>query len=142
LGFKTAQYFPKGNKIIGTKEPYFIMTFHAVDKSDSRNLIIQSRSFKSGIGLKSVGSYEVAVLGSSDGDKNKTCIQSNWERGRANTKNTHFHFEISKWEEKGNFVLVSGKFSGELQGLNFLGIKCPNIKITNGKFSDLMVEIN
>jgi hypothetical protein len=140
IGYKTAQYFPNGNDFFKSKESIFIITFNSTE-SDKRNFVIQAKSFKPIVANHSKANIEFALMGSPNGDKNNSCIQSNWKNGQANTVHTPFTFYITKWEDMGDHAILSGTFSGTLYGFNMLGIKCPDVTISDGIIKDVKVEI-
>lgn len=144
--FKSSSYFPTGNSLLKTSQPYLIISFKSSVGKDNRQITLINPNFKTGKGILNKNSFEIAISGSEDGNPANSCIASNWEGGNANTKHSDFYFEFTKWEDKGSYILCSGIYHGKLYGFNpmkgLTGTLCKDVTITEGSFEDLKVEKN
>ena len=87
----------------------------------------------------------MVISGDANGIKEKACLQSNWKNGEAHTVHTDFYLEFTIWEDKGDHIIASGKYSGKLYGLNLfgglIGKSCGDYAILNGEFNGLKIEV-
>ena len=62
----------------------------------------------------------------------------------AKLQKTDFYFEITGFEDKGDHIILSAKYSGKLYGLNLfkglIGASCKDVVIKNGVINNLKVE--
>lgn len=142
--YKSSTYFPKGNPLIKTTKPYLILSFKAAQSPDDRQLTLIHKEAKPGVGILDKQHYELVLSGSKDGIPENACLISNWKDGAANTQKTDFHFEITKFEDKGDHIILSAKYSGKLFGLNLfkdlIGASCQDVMIKDGVINNLKVE--
>jgi len=142
--YKSSTYFPKGNPLVKTTKPYLILSFKAAQSPDDRQLTLIYKEAKPGVGILDKQHYELVLSGSKDGIPENACLISNWKDGAANTQKTDFHFEITKFEDKGDHIMLSAKYSGKLFGLNLfkglIGASCQDVMIKDGVINNLKVE--
>lgn len=142
--YKSSSYFPNGNSLLKTKNPYLIISFKAANAPDDRQLTIQFENIKPKIGKLDKNSFEFVISGDEQGVKENACFQSNWKNGQANTTHTDFYFECTKWEDKGDHLILSAKYSGTLYGLNLFkglsGTSCKDLQIKDGEIKNLKIE--
>ena len=142
--FHSSSYFPAGNSLVNTTQPYLIISFKSGRKPDDRQFTFVHKDAEPRVGLLDTKNFEMVISGSQDGIKENACIVSNWKNGQANTQKTDFYFEVTRFEEKGDHILLSAKYSGKLRGLNFLvgltGATCKDITIQNGEINNLKIQ--
>lgn len=142
--YKSSTYFPKGNPLVKTTKPYLILSFKAAQSPDDRQLTLIHKDANLGVGLLDKKHYELVLSGSKDGISENACLISNWKDGAANTQKTDFYFEITKFEDLGDHVMLSAKYSGKLFGLNMfkglIGSSCQDVVIKDGVIHNLKVE--
>lgn len=142
--FKSSSYFPKGNHLINSTKPYLILSFKAAQSPDDRQITLIHKDTKIGVGVLDKMNYELVLSGSKDGIHENACLISNWKDGAANTEKTDFYFEIKKFEDKGDHIILSAKYSGKLFGLNLfkglIGSSCKDVVIKDGTINNLKVE--
>jgi hypothetical protein len=143
--FKSSSYFPNGENLLKTKEPYLIISFRSASTPDDRQLTIQMKGIRPKKGILNKNDFEFVVSGDANGIPEKACFQSNWKDGKANTAHTDFFLEFTKWDDKGDHIVASAKYSGKLYGLNLfsslIGKSCSDYMIENGEFQDLHIEV-
>jgi hypothetical protein len=114
-------------------------------ENDDRLITLSIPDYKGGSGVVDKDAFEFLFSGKENGNRNE-CLVSNWLNGQANTKRAPFHFEFTKWEDNGSYILVSAKYYGKLNALNLLsgliGKTCDDINIVDGKITDLKLEKN
>ena len=142
--YKSSTYFPKGNPLVKTTKPYLILSFKAAQSPDDRQITLIHKEAKPGVGILDKQHYELVLSGSKDGIPENACLISNWKDGAANTQKTDFNFEITKFEDKGDHIMLSAKYSGKLFGLNLfkglIGASCQDVMIKDGVIDNLKVE--
>ena len=142
--YNSSVYYPNGNSFMKTTQPYLTISFKSAQKPDDRQITLVHKNAKMGKGVLDKNNFEVLLSGSADGVASNSCLVSNWKNGKANTEKTDFYFEITKFEEKGDHVLVSAKYSGKLFGLNMIkgliGSSCKDVDIQEGAIKDLKVS--
>ena len=142
--YKSSTYFPKGNALVKTTKPYLILSFKAAQSPDDRQWTLIHKEAKLGLGLLDKKNYELVLSGSKDGIAENACLVSNWKNGAANTQKTDFYFEITKFEDKGDHIILSAKYSGKIFGLNLfkglIGASCQDVVIKDGVINNLKVE--
>jgi hypothetical protein len=136
-------YYPKGNSLIKSTQPTFVLGLRSANTPDDRELTIKYIGPLPKVGKVDSKHFEIMFSGSADGIKENTCMVSNWKNGQANTQKMAFHFEITQWEDKGNHIILSAKYSGKLYGLNMLkgliGEMCKNIEVASGEIKSLRI---
>lgn len=141
--YKSSSYYPKGNSLANTTQPYLIISFKSGQKPDDRQFTFIHKNSKLGLGVLDIRNFELLISGSKDGIPEYACLVSNWKNGQANTQKTQFYFEITRFEDKGDHILFSAKYSGQLFGLNLfkglIGASCRDITLKNGEIKDLII---
>lgn len=141
--YNSSVYYPNGNSFLKTNQPYLIISFKSAQSPDDRQITLIHKEAKIGKGVLDKKNYEVVLSGSSDGIAENSCLVSNWKDGKANTQKTDFYFEITKFEEKKDFIIVSAKYSGKIYGLNLfkglVGAQCKDVEIKDGEIVDLKI---
>lgn len=142
--YRSSTYFPKGNPLVKTTNPYLILSFKTAQSPDDRQMTLIHKEAKVGVGLLDKMNYELVVSGSKDGIPANACLISNWKDGVANTQKTDFYFEITKFEDKGDHIILSAKYAGKLFGLNLfksiIGASCQDVVVKEGVIHNLKVE--
>ncbi len=142
--YKSSSYFPNGNSLVNTKNPYLIISFKSTQKPDDRQLTMIHKEAKVGVGILDTKNFEFVLSGSSDGIPENACMVSNWKNGAANTEKTDFYFEITKFDDKGDHIILSARYSGKIFGLNLFSTlieaPCKDVVIKNGEIKDLKVS--
>jgi hypothetical protein len=141
--YKSASYFPNGNTLLKTTKPYVLISIKSGLENDDRLITFSIPDYKGGMGIVNKDAYEFVFSGKENGNE---CILSNWVKGEANTHRAPFHFEFTKWEDKGSYILVSAKYHGKLNALNLLsgliGKTCDDLVVSEGVIFDLKLEKN
>jgi hypothetical protein len=142
--YKSSSFFPKGNSLVNTTQPYLIISFKSGQNPDDRQFTFIHKDSKVGLGILNKKNFELVISGSEDGIPDNSCLVSNWKNGEANTQKTDFYFEITRFEDKGDHIILSAKYSGKLYGLNLFkgltGASCKDITIKNGEINNLKID--
>jgi len=143
--YYSSSYLPKGSNLLNTTSPVLIISFKALNEPDDTQINITVDNVKPSVGKIDISNFEFGISGSESGDKNKPCLYSNWLNGQANTKKTSFYLEITQWEDKGDYIIISGKYSGKLYGFNpfkgLVGSLCKDeLQVSEGEFKNLKVK--
>jgi hypothetical protein len=142
--YKSSTYFPKGNEMLSTKGPLLLISFKAALGKDDRQLTITIRKFKPQVGIVNRDNLEFLLSGSEDGVPNHSCLISNIVNSKASSKSGDLSFEITKYEDKGSYIILSAKYGGKIYGLNLLeglvGKMCHDVVVKNGEIVDLRVD--
>ncbi len=142
--YKSSSYFPKGNNLVNTTQPYLVISFKSGQNPDDRQFTFIHKDAKVGLGILNIKNFEIVISGSSDGFPDNSCLVSNWKNGVANTQKTDFYFEITRFEDKTDYIILSAKYSGKLYGLNLFkglaGDSCKDITIKNGEINNLKID--
>jgi hypothetical protein len=143
--YKSASYFPNGNSLLKTTKPYVLISIKSALENDDRLITFSIPDYKGGVGVVDKDAFEFVFSGKQNGNGNE-CMLSNWVKGEANTKRAPFHFEFTKWEDKGSYILISAKYHGKLNALNLLsgliGKTCDDLIVVDGQITDLKLEKN
>jgi hypothetical protein len=110
----SSSFFPNGNSLLNTSNPYLTISFVSQSLPDDRQLTFLINNYKGGIG-KVTTNLEIGFTGSSIGNKKQPILYSNKiSDGGKGSKLLPIQFEFTKWEKQAGKIIVSGKFSGTI----------------------------